>query len=396
MRVLFLSGWYPYPADNGARIRILNLLRQLAVDHQVTLLTFARRPPSDEQLAAVRCLCADVRVAPHVEFHPTRLRAVLGLLSTRPRSFTDTYSRPMADLVRAACAERRYDLVIASQIQMAPYALMVDDTPRLLEEMELATIREQGLYGGWARRARYGLTWIKTARFVRRMLERFDGCTVVSAQERALLARAAPDYRRVWIVPNGVDLDTYAGDFGAPEPNTLIHTGALTYQANYDAVGYFLKEVYPLVLRRRSGTVLRITGATDGLDLSGLPASPGAVFTGYLDDIRPALARSWVSVVPLRIGGGTRLKILEAMALGTPVVSTTKGAEGLDVCHGENILIADTPVGLADAILGVLGDPSLRARLAAGGRGLVEERYGWHRIGQGLRALVREVAGVAS
>ncbi len=394
MRVLFLSGWFPYPADNGSRIRILNILRQLADDgHRISLLSFARRPPAEDALAAVRRLCSDVQVAPHVEFHPGRLRALLGLFATRPRSFTDTYSRPMANLVRAACAAQRYDVVIASTVQMAPYALLVEGAPRLLEEVELATLREQAARGHWARRIRYGLTWRKTARFVRRMVERFDACTVASAQERAILTGVAPDYHRVAIVPNGVDLDAYAGDLGAPEPNTLIHTGALSYRANYDAVAYFLGEVYPLIRQRRPAAMLRITGSTGGLNLRGLPASPGAVYTGYLPDIRPALAQSWVSVVPLRIGGGTRLKILEAMALGTPVVSTSKGAEGLDVRPGENILIGDTPASFASAVLGVLEDPSLRARLAAGGRSLVGERYGWQRIGEGFRALVREIAG---
>lgn len=395
MRVLFLSGWFPYPPDNGSRIRILNVLRQLADDgHRIALLSFARRPPSAEALAAVSALCRDVQVVPYVAFRPTRLRALLGLLSPRPRSFADTFSRPMADLVRDASAGRGCDLVIASQIQMAPYALLVQGVPRVLEELELATICEQAAQGGGARRLRYGLTWLKTAHFVRSVVNRFDACTVVSPQERALLMRIAPEYHRVHIVPNAVDLATYAGDYGLPEPNTLIHTGALSYRANYDAVAYLLREVYPLIRRRRPKTVLRITGSTDGLDLSALLTPPGATFTGYLPDIRPALAQSWVSLVPLRIGGGTRLKILEAMALGTPVVSTAKGAEGLDVRHGEEILIGDTPAHLADAAVSVLEDPCLRARLAAGGRSLVEERYGWHRIGQDLRRLVREIAGV--
>lgn len=395
MRILLLSGWFPYPADNGARIRVLNILRQLANDGQrITLLSFARRPVTDEALAAVRRLCSEVHVVPHIPFRPSGPKAIVGLFSTQPRSFTDTYSRPMADLVRASCAAQRYDLVIACTIQMGPYALLAEGVPRLLEEVELATIRDQSMEGGWARRARYGLTWQKTAWFVRRMVQRFNACTVVSAQERAILAEVAPDYRRVFIIPNGVDLDAYGEDMGPPVPDTLIHTGALTYRANYDAVSYLLGEIFPLIRRQRPDVTLRITGSTDGVDMGALPAPPGALYTGYLPDIRPALAQSWVSVVPLRIGGGTRLKILEAMALGTPVVATPKGAEGLDVCHGENILIGDTPARFADAVLEVLADPNLRARLAAGGRNLVHERYGWQRIGATLCAMVREVAGV--
>jgi glycosyltransferase involved in cell wall biosynthesis len=397
VRVLFLSAWYPYPADNGVRIRILNVLRQLAADnHEITLLSFARRPLTGDALAAVRWLCSDVRVVPYVAFQPGRLRAVVGLFSAQPRSFIDTYSPSMADLVRAECAAKRYDLIIASTIEMAPYALLAKGVPRILEEVELATIREQALQGPFVRRARYGLTWYKTARFVRQLVERFDACTVVSPQEHRLLAGVAPEYRHIAVVPNGVDLEGYPANLGIPEPDTLIHSGALSYRPNYDAVDHFLREVFPLIRRQRPTVTVRITGSTDGLDLRALPDAPGTIFTGYLPDIRPAVAQSWVSVVPLRIGGGTRLKILEAMALGTPVVSTPKGAEGLDVRHGEHLLIADTPEAFAAAVLQVLADRSLRAQLAAGGRRLVEERYGWQRIGQGLRALVRKTAGEAA
>jgi glycosyltransferase involved in cell wall biosynthesis len=122
-----------------------------------------------------------------------------------------------------------------------------------------------------------------------------------------------------------------------------------------------------------------------------LPLSEGVILTGYLNDIRPCVAQSWACVVPLRVGGGTRLKILEAMALGTPVVSTSKGAEGLEATHGDDILIADMPAEFADAVLRLLDDKALRARLAANGRRLVESRYGWEVIGEKLDQLLRKV-----
>lgn len=394
MRVLFLSAWFPYPADNGARIRLLNVLRQLAADgHRIALLSFARRPLAEGALATVRRLCTDVQVIAYTPFQPSRLRAMMGLLSARPRSLVDTYNPAMATLVREVWAAQPHDVVIASTIEMAPYALLVEGAPRILEEVELATLREQATQSGWTRRARYGLTWFKTAHYLRWLVEQFDACTVVSAQERALLGEVAPRYDRVTIVPNGVDVSAYNGDLGTPKPDTLIHTGALTYRANHDAVRHFLGGIYPLIRRRRPAVTMRITGSTDGIEPRDLPMAPGAVYTGYLPDIRPAIAQSWAAVVPLRIGGGTRVKILEAMALGTPVVSTSKGAEGLDVCDGEHILIGDTPERFADAVVDVLEDPRLRARLAAAGRGLVAERYNWQRIGRGLCALVRGVAG---
>jgi len=122
-----------------------------------------------------------------------------------------------------------------------------------------------------------------------------------------------------------------------------------------------------------------------------LPLGSGAELTGYLDDIRPAVAQSWACVVPLRVGGGTRLKILEAMALGTPVISTSKGAEGLDVTHEENVLIADSPNDFAQAVLRVLEDKTLRTKLSANGRRLVEERYSWKMCASQLEQLLHQV-----
>jgi len=226
--------------------------------------------------------------------------------------------------------------------------------------------------------------------------EKFDLVTTPSAQDRQMLLDLAPDLdqTRVAVLPNGVDVASYSGDWGEPEPGALIFPGALTYHANYDAMRFFLDEVFPLVRRVNPEAVLRITGKTERVDLGSLNLGAGVTLTGYLDDVRPAVARSWACVAPLRVGGGTRLKILEAMALGTPVVATSKGAEGLDVTPGHNILIADDPGQFADAVLGLLDDPMLRQKLALNGRRLVESLYDWQSIGDRLNEIIESAAGM--
>ncbi|NIV37258.1 MAG: glycosyltransferase [Anaerolineae bacterium] len=181
-------------------------------------------------------------------------------------------------------------------------------------------------------------------------------------------------------------------DFGPPEADALVYSGALTYSVNFDAVDFFLREVFPLIQAKRPTVKLSVTGKLEGVPIDRLPANDGLVLTGYLDDVRPTVARSWACVVPLRVGGGTRLKILEALALGTPVVSTSVGAEGLKVTPGVDILIADEPTEFADATLRLLEDPGLRAELAANGRRLVRERYDWDQIGEQLDRFLRQVA----
>lgn len=393
MKILFLSWWWPYPANNGSKLRIYNLLAQLARQHQVTLLAFAAPgEATPDSLTALERFCAKIAAVPRREFSVHSRRALAGFLAPLPRSLVDTYSAEMAELARAEANTGAYHLVVASEMQMTRYALKLAGVPCLAEEIEVAVNREQFLkQTSWLKRARSGLTWLKLVHYLRRVRRAFDGCTVVSQVEADYLRRAAPEGAPLCIVPNGVDVAAYNGDFGSPEADTLIYPGAMTYRANYDAAAWFSGSILPLIVARRPNVRFKITGSTNGVDLSAFPQTPQVHFTGYLDDIRPEIARSWVCVVPLRQGGGTRLKILEAMALGTPVVSTSKGAEGLEVTPGHDILIADEPEAFAQAVLRLLENPSLRVSLAEAGRRLVQSRYDWQKVGDALLQFVAEI-----
>jgi glycosyltransferase involved in cell wall biosynthesis len=240
--------------------------------------------------------------------------------------------------------------------------------------------------------ARYGLTWWKTRRYVAALLRQFAGATVVSDRERDLLQPLAPAHLRLAVVPNGVDTAACSGSFGDPQADTLIYPGALSYEANFDAVAHFLSAIWPRLRTVRPGVRLCVTGRAAPEQIAALPVADGVEFTGYLDDVRPAVARAWAEVVPLRKGGGTRLKVLEALALGTPVVSTSKGVEGLDLEDGRHVLVADTADAFAAATERLLGQPELRARLGEAGRHVVRQRYDWRAIGAGLDDLVHEIA----
>jgi glycosyltransferase involved in cell wall biosynthesis len=199
-------------------------------------------------------------------------------------------------------------------------------------------------------------------------------------------------FSRVYVIPNGVDTGQKQPDSSVqPRPNSLIYTGAVTYQPNYDAVVYFVREVLPLVRQRYPDIIFTVTGGTGDIDVSDLAAQPGVRFSGYLPEIDPAIRESWLTVVPLRMGGGTRLKILESMALGTPIVSTHKGAEGLNVSDGENIVLADSPAAMAEAIAALLADPARRDALAQAGRALVEAEYDWAIISARLSAIAERI-----
>ncbi len=393
MRILFLSRWFPYPPDNGSRLRIFNLLKHLASRCTVDLISFASEPVTDETLAVMRRYCERVDVVRYRPFQPTRWTALAGYLSSRPRSVIDTYSVEMQRCVEQAGRERTYDVVVAGEIDVAPYAMALPDVPRVFEGVEVGKLYERYVDERHPlKKLRAGLTWSKLSRYVADLLHSFDGCTVVSEREREYVKRIAPGHQpsRARVVPNGVDL-AHSGDFGVPQADTLVYSGALTYYANWEAVEFFLRDVFHFIKAKQPRARLTVTGKLDGVPVDRLPNRDGAVSTGYVNDVRPIVARSWVSVVPLLTGGGTRLKILESLALGTPVVSTSKGAEGLDLVPGRDILIADEPSDFADAVLRVLRDVDLRGTLSRNGRRAVT-RYDWQVIGPEFCSFVEEIA----
>ena len=392
MRVLALSSWWPEPADNGSRMRIAHLLHALAQEHEVHLVALSQGEVQADQRAQLETVCASARSIPERTWVPRRAETIASLWHSEPTSIRATWNPAFAALLRERAAAVRPDLLIAFQYAAAAYAHLVADVPRVLEELEVTVLFEQfARERNPGRRLRAYLTWHKHRSYLLRLLRNFDACTVVSEREQAQVRRFAPHGMPIAVIPNGADVDGCRGPWGEPKPDMLIYAGALTYDANLDAVVYFLSTILPLLRKSRPNVQLRVTGKADAAQRDLLSAFDGVEFTGYVPDIRPVVARAWAEVVPLRKGGGTRLKVLEALALGTPVVSTSKGVEGLNLEDGQHILIGDTPGAFAAATIRLLSQPDLRARLSAAGRDVVRAHYDWRTIGQQLNAVIREV-----
>lgn len=393
MRILFLSRWFPYPPDNGSRIRVYNLLRSLSARHYLHLISFTDDiQGARNAIEHLRGWIEHIELVHYRPFQPRRKEALAGFLSPYPRSMVDTFSFDMNEQVEIYIKTNTYDVVIGSQIDITPYLRATQHPCIVLEELELTGPydRFMKVESGY-RKIRAGLTWLKLSRYVGGFPGFIRGVTVVSQQEEqradTILKGALP----VKVVPNGIDCEYYRGDFGDPEDYSLVYAGALTYGANFDAMAHFLTNIYPLIQLEIPQVKLYITGKLDGVPLERLPKLPGVIFTGYLPDIRPRVAQSWVSVAPLRVGGGTRLKILESLALGTPVVATSKGAEGLELDPGVNLLIADQPADFAQKVVSVLRDRTLRDNLGLQGRTAVNKRYNWANIGDEFNQFIEEL-----
>lgn len=391
MRILALTSSFPYPADNGTKLRVSNLLRQLAAHHTIGLLAFSDQPVTPAQYAQAEQVCASVGVYPQRAFQPSTRQALTGFFSMRPRSEVATFSPEMAAGVARRIAAQPVDCVIAFEFLMAPYVPDTPAIPAIVDELQVAPLYERyARQTQLAPRLRAGLTWMKSRAYVAQRLARFAACTVASPRERDLVLKTlhvAPE--RVVVVPNGADLSTPDTTI-APVADTLIYAGALTFDANFDAVDFFLRSIFPLIQTQRPDVTFTVTGSTQGVDLAQLPAALGLRLTGFVEDVRACVAASWASVVPLRVGGGTRLKILESLALGVPVVATCKGAEGLDFAPGEGIFVADAPDDFARHTIELLGDAELRQVAGARGQHAVQ-RYDWRKIGAQMNALVEEV-----
>ncbi len=390
MRILYLSPWFPYPLDTGSRTRVYYLLRALAEHHQVTIASLDPQGWAPAQVDAVTLFCEGAFVVLRDPFRRSRLRTATRFFSPSP-----VVANPFPEMLRLTSdlhAAQPFDVVVAGTTIMAAYALALPGVTRSLEEHNSGARWMRERYQAQTtplQRLRCWVSWRKALRYESRLFCRFDLVTMVSEQDatvsRVLLPNGKPP---VVLLPNGVDCAHHHPGLAEPQPETLVFSGALSYHANYEAMHFFLGQVYPLIRAARPNVRLRITGKQGGANLAALPLDDSVTLTGFVDDVRPAVAGAQVAIVPIRSGGGTRLKILEAMALGTPVVATTKGAEGLDVTDGEHLLLADDPQSFATGTIRLLGDPDLRHCLTTNARRLVEDRYDWRAIGERFSDLV--------
>ena len=374
MKILFLSRWFPYPTNNGSKLRIYNLLRGLAKHHDATLLSFADQPDVSPDAPEIRKICSDVYVVPWREFDPNSTRARFGFMSFAPRFIIDTFSAEMADKITQLIGAQSYDLVIASQLSMAAYRSYFENTPAIFEEVEIGlSYGEVHHSSDMKQRLRHALTWFKLRMYLSHLLDSFQACTVASVRERQLLTQNIPRYKnQIEIIPNSLSMDEYKNIMPEKKGDTLIFTGSFKYHTNYESMVWFVADVFPLILEQLPETQLIITGDHAGLSL---PSIKNITLVGHVDDIKTLVASCSVSIAPLLNGGGTRLKILEAMALGTPVVATSKGVEGLDVLSGKHFLLADVPVEFANCVIRLLKDEKLRVTLIKNAGLLVREKY---------------------
>ena len=368
------------------------MLKALAPENDVTLISFYSTEGTPPDVSTLKSICKQIIQIPSKSFDPDSIKSKLGFFAPIPRSVVDTFSSELADCIQEVVRENQFDIAIASQIGMAGYRAYFRQLPAIFEEVELGVPYQKITSASSLRvRARAYLTWLKHRQYIGKLLAQYQACTVASSQEKELLQTASRNTKNVTVIPNCIDLREYDGYERRSARNTLIFTGSFRYQANYEAMVWFLGKVFPLICDQVPDVELVITGDHCGLPL---PTTEQVKLAGYVDDIRAYIAQSRVSLAPLLTGGGTRLKILEAMALGVPVVATSKGAEGLEAQAGRDLFVADRPEDFARAVIRLLREPETRKSISENGRQFIGKNYDWTEIMPRFLELIENVASV--
>lgn len=395
MRVLIISPVYPYPAIDGGRIRILELARRVASRHDVTLAALfeAKRPPD---LAPLEELGIRVLTAPKAPVHDDPAANLRRFLDTRPRGVVEHHSPRLSALISSHARRYPPDLVHIEHLYMAQYASRFKSTPRVLDMHDVLyrrLLRKIALVRPSRPSRRAGLIdAFKAGPLERATLRRFSAVLAVSAGDAALVRQQTPR-TPVYIVPNGVDTRFFSPPSVEVREPLLIMTANFGYYPNIDGARWFLGHIWPLLRHDYPSLRLLLVGRTDQDETAELGHHDGVEIIGEVDDVRPFVARSSVFVAPLRMGGGSRIKILEALAQGIPVVTTSVGREGLELEPGRHLLVSDTPREFADATSRLLTNSALRESLAQAGRTLVVERYDWGASAHKLEHAYSEIAG---
>jgi sugar transferase (PEP-CTERM/EpsH1 system associated) len=399
MRILWLKSDLLLPLDKGGKLRTWHLMRHLARHHEITYLAFKEPGQPQADVDGMREVAAHVETV--VRSEPTKgtLRfyadAAMHLVDPLPYAVGKYRSAEYRRRLDALLSNQSFDLIVCDFLFPAVNLPKTLPCPAVMfthnVESEIWRRHAENKSGAVGRFL-YGAQYHRMLRYESRTLARFDGLLAVSDADRETFARLYPGAvaRPVQVVPTGVDTDYFSPAPSAARSREMVFTGSMDWLPNEDAMLFFCRDVLPLIRAEEPGARLTIVGRTPTPAVKKLADDSAVIVTGRVDDVRPYMKEAAVYIVPLRIGGGTRLKIFEAMSMGKAVVSTTVGAEGLPVTSGEHVLLADEPAAFAAAVIRLMRDVDSRRTLEAAGRALVLERYDWSAVAGELEdALIR-------
>jgi sugar transferase (PEP-CTERM/EpsH1 system associated) len=397
MRVLFLTPRLPFPPNRGGEITVFNFLRVLSRTHEVSLVSFYDSPEELAYRGELERYCAHVDMVRRPRKLGTGVLA-RSVFSRTSYAIARHASAQFAAALRAMVARAAPDVLQVETFVMGQYLSHTGQIPTVLDMHNVTWLI-------WDRMAEVTSPWLRPfvriqAARVRRdelaICRAVDLCAPVSSADLVELTRAAGEGIRSVIVTPAVDCELFtpvAPEDAGPE---VLFVGSMNYAPNVDAAEYFCHDILPRIAETIPDVHFSIVGANPPPSVTRLAVEGRVHVTGFVPDVRPYYAAAAAVVVPLRVGGGIRMKILEGMALGVPVVSTSIGAEGLGLVPGRDLLIADTPDDFAASVVRLVRDRELRRRLAAQARRTAEQRFSWDAVGATLTGIYESLVPTTS
>ncbi|MGQ9454979.1 MAG: glycosyltransferase family 4 protein [Armatimonadota bacterium] len=395
MKILLLEHLFPLPPDSGGKIKSLGVMRALASEHEVKVLSFVRNDAELAGVSELSRLCGEVVAVPFSRSRIAEIRCALASIVFR-RSYiiSRDFRRAMLGRTRDIIRGFQPDVVHIDHLQMSQFVDFGGSYATVLDEhnVEYMIVKRMSESSASVLMRTYArLEWPKLRRYETQACSRADLVLAVSDQDAEALrqlVRCAGDTRSkfpaVETVPIGVDVSSISVVDRDPYSKNILFLGTMYWPPNIECVLYFYYKIFPMIRRALPDCTFTIAGQKPPGVIQDLARDPAVRVTGYVDDVRVVAASCGVFIVPLRSGSGVRVKILDALAMGLPVVATSIGAEGLVVRSGEHLLIADEPQQFAQAVISVLTDRQLAERLGMQGRELVEREYSWEVVGRRL------------
>lgn len=397
MHLLVIYPYIPFPLDRGTFQRTFHLLKQLSKEHTIDFIALSENGAGMEHREVFEGFCQEVNL---VEFeHPRWPQLADRIFNETPSTVQHWHVPQLAQTIREQLESRHYDLVHVCDIVLAQYFLEEHkDVPLSVDRsrVDLQFQQQRTAVMGGSLKDRI-LAWeniSKLKRYEKRVAKRTSIQVLCGPDDAVFAKQHISATTRTAVIANGVDLDFFNPALTvmerASEP-TLLFCGAMDYEPNMDALKWYFATMHDSLRSRLPNLQVMIVGKCPVPEVQAYGRLPGVTVTGSVPDVRPYYQQAWVQMVPLRIGGGTRLKIVESLAMGTPVISTTIGAQGLALQHGHDVLLADEPESFVQALEEALTSNSLRDSLAQHGRHTAQSRFSWHSIGTALNNAYRDL-----
>lgn len=379
MKILLLTQVLPYPPDSGPKVKTWNVLKYLAQHHEVTLVSFVRGDQSAE-ISHLKTVCQAVHTVPIERKAVDDVRYLLqSVLTNQPFLMVRDDRANMRQLLEQLSRETKFDIAHADQLNMAQYAEQISGAAKILDAHNALWLLYQRLADTLSlgpQKLIYGRDWRLLKKYEGRICREFDGILAVSQEDKSALEEAIGQKSDMTVIPIAVDLDELPLIERKPDADHILHIGTMYWPPNIDAVNWFIEDVLPIIHETRPQTTFDVVGLRPPQELVDLgQREPRINVTGYVEDTQPYYQKAGAFIVPVRAGGGMRVKILNALAQGMPLVTTTLGCEGIAVTHGKDVLIADTPEAFAEAVLRLLDDRELAQELGRCGRELIRTTY---------------------